>query len=185
MADTGCAWEVNGPYVEMGTSENLINLFVISHLGKSALVSRNGAGSMQLFRSGTPWLASGWGAGGAPGPQVPRQNWCGFPKVWVATAVFADPQHLLIPCHGKRSMQLRCEIISVLMCTDIFLCRNIFILLLLWMYCISKHYNPTPSEQKCFRRGREWCAKFLFQAFLSADLRCNSGVDNKCITFRF
>lgn len=74
------------------------------------------------------------------------------------------------PSSGVKSFQYSCAQIS-------FYARFYFILevscfvLELWMYCISKHYNPTYSEQKCFRRGREQHAKFIFQAFPSADLR--------------
>lgn len=44
----------------------------------------------------------------------------------MATVVFADPQHVLIRCYGEESTQLRCDIVSVLMCTDISLDHILF-----------------------------------------------------------
>lgn len=114
-----------------------------------------------------PWLSGAY------------EKWCGFPKVWVASASLDYlPWKKEHPAKVWNHFTVH---VHRYLFTPSFIIFS-FYLILLQMYWIFKPCSPTSSQQKCFRMRREHCAKFIFHAFPSADLRYNSGIDNKCKT---
>lgn len=150
--------------------------FMISHLGLNLPYFQEWHRMLTALQSRTPSLASDWNSGSTPGCQVPTKNVCGFPKVWVASASLDYlPWKKEHPAKVWNNFTVH---VHRYLFTPSFIIFS-FYLILLQMYWIFKPCSPTSSQQKCFRMRREHCAKFIFHAFPSADLRYNSGIDNK------